>query len=93
VPPQPLQQRVRVSALLQVLLDAGAFVDVGSAEGTPLMCAARSGHAEAAKLLLDRDADACALFELKKTAGAVAEEAGHREVAALLAAAAAPAPA
>jgi hypothetical protein len=33
------------------------------------------------------DADACALFELKKTAGAVAEEAGHREVAALLAAA------
>lgn len=50
----PVQQRVRVSSLLQVLLDAGAFVDVGSAEGTPLMCAARSGHVEAAKLLLDR---------------------------------------
>lgn len=43
-----------VPLLVQVLLDAGAFVDVGSEEGTPLMCAARGGHTEAVKLLLDR---------------------------------------
>ncbi|KAI3428085.1 hypothetical protein D9Q98_006469 [Chlorella vulgaris] len=68
---------------IRILLQAGAFIDVDSADGTALMCAARWGHIEAADLLLSHDADARAVFK-NKTAAVVAAEAGHAELASLL---------
>ena len=51
---------------------------------TALMLAARCGHAECARLLLEADADRTLRDNKGKTALEVAEEKGHAEVAALL---------
>ena len=72
---------------LRALLDAGCDVDERDFSGfTPLMVAAREGHADCARLLLQRGADLHNLSDdgskdpLGSTAAHIAAERGHKDV-------------
>jgi len=71
---------------LKVLLDDMKLdVNTKTSEGiTALMYAAKGGHAEVVRVLLDRNADANAKDKDGKTALMLAEEEGHTEIVKLL---------
>ena len=68
--------------IVQMLLDASAYVDAESPNGTtPLMMAARGGHITTCKVLLDGGADVRLKNQLKMTAVDFANESGQKEIA------------
>ncbi len=68
--------------IIRRLLEESAFIDAESPNRTtPLMMAARSGHADAAKLLLAEGADFTLRNELGLGAADFARAQGHRELA------------
>ncbi|MEM7387049.1 MAG: ankyrin repeat domain-containing protein [Verrucomicrobiota bacterium] len=70
---------------LDLLLQAGAFIDVrGKQDRTPLLVAAEAGRKEAVRLLLESGADRLALDHEAKSARDLAREAGDREMVAIL---------
>jgi ankyrin repeat protein len=74
--------------IMQILLDAHAYIDAESPnKTTPLMMAAQYGTPEAVKLLLDAGADPTLRNELKMTAVDFAQRAGRKDAAELVAAA------
>jgi uncharacterized protein len=69
-------------AIIRRLLEESAFIDAESPNRTtPLMMAARGGHAEAVKLLLDEGADVMLKNELGLSAADFARAQGHGELA------------
>nr|WP_237165334.1 ankyrin repeat domain-containing protein [Pandoraea vervacti] len=68
--------------IVKMLLDASAYVDAESPNGTtPLMMAARGGHITTCKVLLDGGADVRLKNQLKMTAVDFARQANHKEIA------------
>ncbi|ODP32549.1 ankyrin repeat domain-containing protein [Pandoraea sp. ISTKB] len=68
--------------IVQMLLDASAYVDAESPNGTtPLMMAARGGHITTCKVLLDGGADVRLKNQLKMTAVDFAKQANQKEIA------------
>ncbi|VVD64366.1 ankyrin repeat domain-containing protein [Pandoraea anhela] len=68
--------------IVQMLLDASAYVDAESPNGTtPLMMAARGGHITTCKVLLDGGADVRLKNEQKMTAVDFARQSNQREIA------------
>ena len=73
------------TAKLKTLIDSGADVSFFDGEGlTPLMHAARLGHADAVKVLLDAGAPWNALPPSSLSAGDFAMDSGHQEAFELL---------
>lgn len=72
--------------LVQLLLEAGADVNVQDEDGsTALMCASEHGHVELVKLLLSQaNCDANIADNDGSTAMSIAMEAGHRDVGVML---------
>ncbi len=74
--------------VVRLLLDAHAYIDAESPNGTtPLMMASRYGSEDAVKLLLEAGADPTLRNQLRMTAQDFALGAGREPVAALIAAA------
>lgn len=68
--------------IVQMLLDASAYVDAESPNGTtPLMMAARGGHITTCKVLLDGGADVRLKNQLKMTAIDFANQSHQKEIA------------
>ncbi|VVE61544.1 ankyrin [Pandoraea captiosa] len=68
--------------IVKMLLDASAYVDAESPNGTtPLMMAARGGHITTCKVLLDGGADVRLKNQLKMTAVDFARQANQKEIA------------
>ncbi|AKM28962.1 hypothetical protein AB870_00680 [Pandoraea faecigallinarum] len=68
--------------IVKMLLDASAYVDAESPNGTtPLMMAARGGHITTCKVLLDGGADVRLKNQLKMTAIDFARQANQKEIA------------
>lgn len=69
-------------AIIRRLLEESAFIDAESPNRTtPLMMAARAGHTEAARLLIDEGADLTLRNELGLRAADFARAQGHDELA------------
>lgn len=68
--------------IVQILLDASAYVDAESPNGTtPLMMAARGGHITTCKVLLDGGADVRLKNQLGMTAVDFAMQSNQKEIA------------
>lgn len=68
--------------IVQILLDASAYVDAESPNGTtPLMMAARGGHITTCKVLLDGGADVRLKNQLGMTAVDFAVQSNQKEIA------------
>lgn len=73
------------SRFIAELLQMGACIDARCPEGnTPLMLAARSGHAEKVRYLIACGADAAAACPSGRTAHMIAAERGNAEAARVL---------
>ena len=85
--PRPIAQHAGQgnTQIVSLLLDAGVDVNTPYHHNlTALMWAAGYGKTETAKLLLDRGADRARKDDRGKTAGEIARDARHVEVAGLL---------
>ncbi|CAL7936593.1 unnamed protein product [Xylocopa violacea] len=71
--------------MTQLLLDAGAAVNIQDKDGsTALMCAAEHGHTDIVRLLLDADCDPSIVDIDGSSALKIALEAGNRDIGVLL---------